>query len=52
MMMMMMMTTMKTLSELIEEAFTSAVQPATEWASVTTDCAPWTQGSGEPIFKI
>ena len=31
MMIMMMMTTMKTLSELIEEAFTSAVGPAGEW---------------------
>ena len=34
MMMLMMMMTMKTLSELIEEAFTSAVGPVGEWVSL------------------
>ena len=50
-----MMMTMKTLSELIEEAFTSSVGPATaEWGSVTRDCPAWTQASRmrEPIFRL
>ena len=54
-MMKMMTTPMKTLSELIEEAFTSAVGPScAEWGSVTRDCPPWTQGSRmrEPICGL